>query len=324
MYRLGALFMNKRPPAWLIPNLLSLDAPIVALVWMWMLADTLRVQYVELSSYLLLAAAVWCVYVVDRIRDVSRGLHPIEGEMPWRHRFHWNSRWVLILLVAALISYCGFFAMFQMSRVLLTVGVVGAVLVACYLLVSLFDKADVAYGKNMVAGVTFAYGVAAPIVVASEPLPLVLSDVFRSFEGAEGLQIITALFSFLAQSVGMVLLTLNIVLLSVPVLLFGLLCVMNINAIDLWERSRRSNDPEVKQESEVALSMGLFILVVGAVFAVAFVVDDYSAPLCYAVMSSAGLLHVINRSRARFSVAALRVLADLALVIPVPLVVWLT
>ncbi len=316
--------MNKRPPAWLLPNLLSLDAPIVALVWMWMFAEALRVQYVELSSYLILAAAVWCIYVVDRIRDVSRGVHPIEGEMPWRHRFHWKSRWVLILLVVGIVGYSSYFALFHMSRVLLTVGVVGAVLVACYWLVSLFDKADVAYGKNMVAGLTFAYGVAAPIVIASEPLPLVLSDVFQPFQGAEGFQLVGAFFSSLAQFVGMVLLTLNMVLLSVHVLLFGLLCVMNINAIDLWERSRRSSDPEVKQESEVALSMGLFMLVAGAVCAVAFVVDDYRAPLCYAIMASAGLLHVINRSRAHFSIAALRVLADLALVIPVPLVVWLT
>ncbi len=316
--------MNKRPPAWLLPNLLSLDAPIVALVWMWMLAGALRIQYVELSSYLLLAAAVWCIYVVDRIRDVKRGVHPIEGEMPWRHRFHWKSRWIFALLVVGVVGYSTFFALFCMSRVLLTVGVVGAVLVGFYWLVSLFDKADVAYGKNMVAGLTFAYGVAAPIVVASEPLPLVLSDVFQPFQEAEGVRLIAAFFSSLSKFVGMVLLTLNMVLFSVHVLLFGLLCVMNINAIDLWERSRRSSDPEVKQESELSLSMGLFMLVVGSVLAVAFVADDYSAPLCYAVMASAGLLHLINRTRGRFSVAALRVLADLALVIPVPLVVWLT
>ncbi|MEO1857979.1 MAG: hypothetical protein ABGY95_11535 [Rubritalea sp.] len=313
--------MNKRPPAWLIPNLLSLDAPIVALVWMWMLADALRVQYVESSSYLLLGAAVWCVYVVDRIRDVSRGVHPIEGEMPWRHRFHWKNRLVLILFVVGIVSYSSFFALFYMSRVLLTVGVVGGVLVACYWFVSLFDKADVAYGKNMVAGLTFAYGVTAPIVVASEPLPIVLSEVFQ---GVDGAPFVGNLLSSIPRFFAMVFLTVNTVLLSVLVLLFGLLCVMNINAIDLWERSRRSRDPEVKQESEIALSMGLFILVVGAVFAVAFIVDDHSAPLCYAVMASAGLLHVINRSRARFSIAALRVLADLALVVPVPLAVWLT
>ncbi|MFC4991055.1 hypothetical protein [Rubritalea tangerina] len=316
--------MDKRPPAWLLPNLLSLDAPLVAVIWMWMLARAMRVQYVETSSYILLAAAVWCVYVLDRIRDVRRGVHPIEGEMPWRHKFHWKGRFVLSGAVLLIVVYSGYFALFEMQRVLLTVGVVGLVLVGCYFLVSLFDRSDVAYGKNLMAGMTFAFGVAAPIVVASEPLPLVLSDVFEPFRGASGLLVVQAFFESLMRFVGMVLMTLKMVLLSVHVLLFGLLCVMNINAIDLWERSRRSDDPEVKQESEFALSMGLFALVVGAVMAVAFYVDDYSAPLCYAVMASAGLLHVINRERSRFSVAALRVMADLALILPVPLVVWLS
>lgn len=315
--------MNKRPPAWLLPNLLSLDAPLVALAWMWMLARAMRVQYVETSSYVVLAGAVWCVYVLDRIRDVRSGKHAVEGEMPWRHRFHWQSRWVLMLAVTAVVTYCAHAALFTMSRELLSVGVVGGVLVLCYIVISLFDDSEVAYGKNMIAGVTFAFGVAAPIIVASEPLPMVLSDVLAPFQSAQGFQYLGAIFESLMLLGAMTAQILSVVLLSTHVLLFGLLCVMNINAIDLWERSRRSKDPEVKQESEVSLSMGLFMLVVAAVIAVAFIVDDYSAPMCYAVMASAGLLHVINRSRAKFSLDALRVLADLALILPVPIVVWL-
>lgn len=314
--------MNKRPPAWLLPNLLSLDAPLVALTWMWMLARAMRVQYVESSSYVVLAGAVWCVYVLDRIRDVRSGKHSVEGEMPWRHRFHWQSRWMLLSAVAVVVLYCAHAALFTMSRELLSAGVVGGFLVLCYLVISLFDDAEVAYGKNMIAGLTFAFGVATPIIVASEPLPMVISDVLEPFHAAVGIQYLSALLQSLALLGAMIVQIVSVVLLSTHVLLFGLLCVMNINAIDLWERSRRSKDPEVKQESEVSLSMGLFMLVVGAVVAVAFIVDDYSAPMCYAVMASAGLLHVINRSRARFSIDALRVLADLALILPVPIVVW--
>ena len=66
-----------------------------------MLARAMRVQYVELSSYAVLAAAVWCVYVLDRIKDVFSGKHPVEGEMPWRHEFHWKLKWLLLVLVAA-------------------------------------------------------------------------------------------------------------------------------------------------------------------------------------------------------------------------------
>ena len=35
-----------RSPFWLLPNLLSIDAPLVAVAWMWMLAQALRVEYI--------------------------------------------------------------------------------------------------------------------------------------------------------------------------------------------------------------------------------------------------------------------------------------
>ena len=320
--------MNKRPPAWLLPNLLSLDAPLVALVWMWMLARVMRVQHIETSSYLVLAGGVWCVYVLDRIRDVRSGKHPISDEMPWRHQFHWRRKGWLLAAVVAVMALCGYSSLFVLSREMLVLGLTALFLVFCYWLISRFDRADVAYAKNMVAGLTFAFGVAGPIVVSSAPLPFVLDDVFRPFSNVYdtggGVGYITALFESLKVYIVMVLATLQVILMSIHVLLFGLLFVMNINAIDLWEYSRRSDDPIVKQESELSLSVGLITLVAGSVFAAAYMVDEYTLPLCYAVMVSASLLQIINKMRSRFSIDALRVLADLALVIPVPLVVWLT
>lgn len=319
--------MNKRPPAWLVPNLLSLDAPLVALVWMWLLARVMRVQYVETSSYVVLAGGVWCVYVLDRIRDVRSGKHPIPDEMPWRHHFHWRCKWFLLFAVALVVAACGYTSLFVLSREMLVLGVTAAFLVFLYWVVSLFDKGEVAYSKNMLAGITFAFGVAAPVIVSSRQLPLVLSDVFTPFEhvwdSGGGVGYLTAALDSVQILIVMVIATLQEVLLSMHVLLVGLLFVMNINAIDLWEMSRRSDSPELKQESEVTLSVGLITLVAGAAFAAAYVVDEYSLPLCYGVMISAGLLQVINKTRSRYSIDALRVLADLALILPIPLVAWL-
>lgn len=320
--------MNRRPPAWLWPNLFSLDAPIVACVWMWMLARAMRVQYVEMSSYWVLAAAVWCVYVLDRIKDVFSGKHPIEGEMPWRHEFHWKLRWPLLALVVAVIGYSGYSSLYVLSREMLSAGLAGAFLVLMYFLVAAFDKADVAYGKNFMAGMIFAFGTAVPVVVYTQPLPRLLSDVIMPLqmamhEGGAGAMISGVLYA-LKEYVWMVLGALGVVLGSVHVVLFGLLCVMNITAIDLWERSRRSEDQEVKDASEFSLSAGLMALVAGAMISAAFFVDDYGRPLCYAVMISAALLQVVNRKRYRFSVDALRVLADIALVIPAPLMLLLS
>lgn len=316
--------MNKRPPVWMLPNLLSLDAPLVALVWMWMLARAMRVQYVESSSYLVLACAVWCVYVLDRIYDVKRGMHGVDEAAPWRHQIHWKGRWVLMAIVAAVVAFCAYASLHILSMDLLTAGVVGGFLVLLYVIIAHYDRGDVAYAKNLIAGVTFAYGVAAPISIASEPLPLVISDVFAPIWGGDSGFSVAGLFAVLIRFFGIIFSCLQAVLLSTHVLLFGLLCVLNINAIDLWERSRRSEDVLVKQESELSLTIGLVALVVGSVFAAAFLVDDYSAPLCYAVMVSGGVLQMINRHRSRFSLDALRVMADVALIVPAPLVLWLT
>lgn len=319
--------MNKRPPAWLLPNLLSLDAPLVALVWMWMLARVMRVQYIETSSFVVLAGGIWCVYVLDRIRDVRVGKHPIVDEMPWRHQFHWRCKGGLLVAVGLVVLCCAYMSLFVLSREMLVLGLAALFLVACYWFVSRFDRGEVAYAKNMLAGLTFAFGVAGPIVISSEPLPFVLDDVFRPFgrvyDSGGGVGYLTALLESLKVFVVMVVAALQVVLMSMHVLLLALLFVMNINAIDLWEYSRRSDDPLVKQESELSLSIGLITLVAGAVFAAAYVVDEYSLPLCYAVMVSAGLLQVLNKVRSRFSIEALRVMADLALIIPVPLVAWL-
>lgn len=319
--------MSKRPPAWLLPNLMSLDAPLVALVWMWMLARVMRVQYIETSSYLVLAGGVWCVYVLDRIRDVRSGKHLLTDEMPWRHQFHWRCRRGLLAAVLLVVGVCSYHALFVLGREMLVLGITALFLVFCYWLISRIDRGEVAYGKNMLAGLTFAFGVAGPIIVLSQPLPIVLDDVLvpfqQVFDAGGGVGYIASSLEAFKILVVMVLATLQVVLMSVHVLLFALLFVMNINAIDLWEYSRASDDPVVKQESELSLSIGLITLVAGSVFAAAYVVDEYSQPLCYAVMISAGLLQVINKNRSRFSIDALRVLADLALLVPVPLVAWL-
>jgi len=47
--------------------------------------------------------------------------------------------------------------------------------------------------------------------------------------------------------------------------------------------------------------------------------DDHIKPFYYTVMVSAGLMHVVNRVRVRFTLDAQRVLADLAILLPAPL-----
>src|ERR1700694_3809504 len=87
--------MHSRP--WLWPNLLSLDAPIVALLWQLLFVRCFHGSLGMLPAALL-AIAVWLMYVADPMLDGWRGTHGTHGkhgtsEQP-RHTFyrrHWRA-----------------------------------------------------------------------------------------------------------------------------------------------------------------------------------------------------------------------------------------
>lgn len=82
---------------WLWPNLLSLDAPLVALLWQILFARCFHARVEPLPS-VLLVLAVWLIYAADRTLDSWSG----SGLRP-RHEFyrrHWKA--LLPLWIAAL------------------------------------------------------------------------------------------------------------------------------------------------------------------------------------------------------------------------------
>jgi hypothetical protein len=90
--------MHSRP--WLWPNLLSLDAPIVALLWQVLFVRCFHGSLGMLPAALL-AVAVWLIYVADRTLDAWRGTAGAAGQP--RHEFyrrHWRA--VLPVWIGAL------------------------------------------------------------------------------------------------------------------------------------------------------------------------------------------------------------------------------
>lgn len=315
---------SKKPPFWLLPNLLSLDAPLVAVVWMWMLAHSMRVEYVDVASFVLLPAAVWVVYVLDRIRDVKKGVHPLAGEMPWRHSFHWKFRLPLRILVVLVVLSCFYASMVYLPIAVCSAGVAGVVLVFLYGFVSRFQvPGQIPFSKNLIAGLIFGFGVAVPVVVHSGVMRLSLIDIAGSFQqGLAAGSILQGVVSSLVQLLLMCLEAVAGVLFQPMVLFMGLLFFLNITAIDLWESSRSTDDLESKASHEATLTIGLISLVGLVAFWAVFHADNWSRPFCYAVMMSAALLQLINRKRSRFSVDALRVMADFALLAPLPMLLF--
>ena len=72
------------PPPWIWPNLLSLDAPLIAVLWQALLARSFGIPLVPAGSAAL-GLTVWAIYLADRILDARAPAYP--GE-PARHRIY--------------------------------------------------------------------------------------------------------------------------------------------------------------------------------------------------------------------------------------------
>jgi len=70
---------------WLWPNLLSLDAPLIAVLWQLLLARDLRIS-IPAGEPFVLGLCVWFAYLADRVLDALR---PLRGEWePERKTFY--------------------------------------------------------------------------------------------------------------------------------------------------------------------------------------------------------------------------------------------
>jgi hypothetical protein len=282
---------EQRKPFWLYPNLLSLDAPLVAVAWLHVFAKTWRLGYHPWEAYLTLGLIVWLIYAADRLLDVAL-LGGSSAKLEARHEFHSRHRKIfkigavlasLIILVLVLTKMPG--RLFEF-RTEVGVGLlpIGILLIAGFFGLSMLssqESDEVPHTKNILAGITFAFGTA------------MTAHLYRSGYGT---------YEMLA---------------SREFVCFAGLCILNISAIDLWEHAANSADLEIKASDELSLTVPLTLLGGVALLYAVYDEEQTARPFFYAILTGAALLYILNRSRSRFSMDALRVLADVALVVPV-------
>jgi hypothetical protein len=147
--------MTPRTQVWLWPNLLSLDAPVVALLWQVFFVRCFHAT-VGAETTVLLAVAVWLIYAADRMLDAWRGA----GKTP-RHEFyrrHWRAVvpvWVALLIVGVWIAWLQLPTALWSRGILLSCGV--AVYFAAVHGAPAWWRKPV--GKEAAVGVVFALGV---------------------------------------------------------------------------------------------------------------------------------------------------------------------
>lgn len=278
----AAVPAEQRRPLWLYPNLLSLDAPLVAAAWLYVFAKTWRLGYHPWYTYASLGLAVWAIYASDRLLDVA--MKGNGAELEARHRFHHDHRRAFSIGIAAALI-CGIAIVVIRMPVAIYVNLLlGGVLVAGFFGLSMLssqEPGEVQHTKNIVAGVTFAFGTA------------MTAHVFRYEFGIADL------------------------VASREFQCFAVLCILNISAIDLWEHAGRSSDREIRASDELALTLPLILLAGVCLFHASFDDQTTSRAFFCSVLTGTGLLYALNRNRAEYSMDALRVLADVALIIPV-------
>jgi hypothetical protein len=112
---------------WLWPNLLSLDAPLVAVLWQILFVRCFRAQP-DIAAAALLVAAVWLIYSADRMLDAWRGsVHRPRHEFC---RLHWRA---LLLVWGAVFALAGCLSWFVLPSVLFGRGMGLLAAVAMYL-----------------------------------------------------------------------------------------------------------------------------------------------------------------------------------------------
>jgi hypothetical protein len=151
-------------PIWLWMNLLSLDAPLVALVWQDFLARCYPALLLP-QGRLVLGLTVWAIYIADRLLDV-RGF-AAEDE-PRLHRFYREHRGVWGATLAGVIVADVLITVFWLRPVVFVHGLVVAGASIVYLWLFTGSRSRLVFWKKSFAAILFCAGV---FVVASANTP---------------------------------------------------------------------------------------------------------------------------------------------------------
>jgi hypothetical protein len=273
-------FIPGKPKWWQWPTVLSLDAPAVALLWQWLLA---RVAHTPLAWHhvVILGTAVWLVYVADRWIEGWR-LVP-EQVLTQRHWFYQRRRWPVFTVWLGGLGTALAVAFTRLNPRELTAGFIMLAPVLAYLLSHQLVHRGHPWRapKELCVALLFAAGVSC-FPLARDP---------------------GALWG-----------------LSVPLVLFGALCLANCALISLWEtevdrtHGQTSLALQYPRGHRLVRLLPWLLAILAASFALRETGAVQIAALCAA--ASGGLLGAIDLAHVRCGRQLARVLADVALMTP--------
>lgn len=344
---------------WLWPHLMCLDAPAVALGWQALFAEALRVKLFW-PLHLGLGLAVWVIYAADRVIDAFKADEIEQTARHGFARQSGGWLIALILAAAAGAAYLGLWyvpedlagnasllgagsvlyllpALARRGQGLFRLGVVGAAVLIGFS--GIAQQWPPMRGESFFPSISlhpmqFAYlGAAAGLAIASLVLPpprgtfrFLPKEIFCGVIFAAGVTLAPRWWggtSFLGSG-------------PVELCLFAALCMLNCLAISVWETERSGQaDPNSLVFSSPGAAGALPWLLGGlAIFSSALLAQALLANgspdgfflgrdgLGLYICTAAGALGILalHLRRHRAATDALRFLADVALMLPIPFV----
>jgi hypothetical protein len=149
-------------PLWLWPNLLSLDAPLVAVLWQGFLAHRFSVP-LRPSGRLALGLTVWAIYLLDRLLDARKSppANETSGEAagePARHRYCRRHSKLMGALLAAALAADALIAILWLRPAILRQGLILLAGVLIYLATFHIAGQSVRIPKEIAAAILFTAG----------------------------------------------------------------------------------------------------------------------------------------------------------------------
>lgn len=275
-----------RPRWWQWLTVLSLDAPLVALVWQWLFSRIVNIR-LPWHDPALLGLGVWCVYAADRWIEGWR-LTPTIVQTP-RHHFYMRYRWPVF-------------------------GVAWVVFIATAMIAVTFVRGDEFRAGCILLIPTLVYLFSHQLLHRNHPLRAPKEICIA---------VIFALGCALAPAVHA---SQRLAALCMPVILFGLLCFANCALISVWEMevdARHGQTSLALQLKGAAALIGLLPwLIAFAGAAVFFFAPASSQPAAICTALSGMLMGVIDVLAPRIGRLPARAMVDVALMTPVLFMAW--
>jgi hypothetical protein len=141
-------------PLWLWPNLLSLDAPIVAVLWQGFFAYRFSLP-LRPAGRLVLGLTVWAIYLLDRLLDARKPAVILE---PARHRYYRRHSKIMAAILALALAADTIVAILWLRPAVLHDGLIPLAGVLIYLAAfHLFGK-SAKIPKEIAAAILFTVG----------------------------------------------------------------------------------------------------------------------------------------------------------------------